>query len=215
MGARNALAALAMYPGLPHGPMRLLLGMALTALDETNDERPACRYFGGESALAEILGGPSKRSRVYEGLKRLDEAGAVTRIVQGRTGKRAVYQLHVDPLTGPASRKAGGSCVPESGTSSVPETGSLGVPESGTPRRTKEPLEEIKREDNSSFATTSLAGLPTDEDDAETKYLAGVERLEAEHGKAQATTAVVSLMSARDVDRHEAVELLVKELELT
>ena len=115
MGARNVGAAIAMYPQLGHRAMRLLVGMALTALDQPTNMQAAQRYFGGRDALADILGyrlpaAPDEsddaarvRSNAYEQVRRalaeLIEAGAVERVSSG-TGKwRSEYLLRV--ATGP------------------------------------------------------------------------------------------------------------------
>jgi len=111
VGARNVGAAIAMYPQLEHRAMRLLLGMALTALDTPTALRPAQRYFGGRDALADILGyrlaaapdesDAARRARksAYEQVRRalaeLIAEGAVTRTVTAENRFRSEYVLHV------------------------------------------------------------------------------------------------------------------------
>jgi len=167
MGARNAIAAYAMYPGLKHRAFRLLVGMALTALDEDNEATNmiARRYFGGENGMCELLG--SARRAVYEALGELLAAGAVSTVVKGRSGARAVYQLHLDPLAREGAASVRETRTQECAGNTHPLRAGFASPsvrETRTPRRTEEPLEEITREEQIPSPSTSPA-----EDEARAK----------------------------------------------
>lgn len=111
MGARNVGSAFTAWADLPHAPFRLLVGMALQALDApTKEGRPARVYFGGEDGMVDILG--RSRSQMYEALARLREVGAVTILEAGRSRHRAVYLLNLDPFQGPGNPDAIGSRKP-------------------------------------------------------------------------------------------------------
>lgn len=58
MGAGNVTAALVYWSDLDDQPMRLLVHMAVVALDEPRHGSEARRYFGGRRAMAEALFGP-------------------------------------------------------------------------------------------------------------------------------------------------------------
>ena len=99
MGARNVAAAFAMWGHLDHGPFRLLVGMALVALDTpTKEGRPARVYFGGEQGMVDLYG--REGSAVYNALSALRKARAVEVMEKGRNGHRAVYKLNLDPFPG-------------------------------------------------------------------------------------------------------------------
>jgi hypothetical protein len=98
MGARNVSACFTLWPHLPHGPFRLLVGMALQSLDAPSKEgRPARVFFGGEDALVDFLG-ESHRATAYRALSALREAGAIEVLDHGRQGHRAVYKLALTPM---------------------------------------------------------------------------------------------------------------------
>ena len=211
MGAKNAMAAYAMYPQLGHGPMRLLVGMALTALDDAHDERPPRLYFGGEDALADLLGGPSKRSRVYEYMRTLDDLGAVTNLVRGRAGKRAVYRLHLDPLEGPVSRNSGPSSVPENGTLSVPENGMQSVPESGTPRSNEGTTQETNFKENSSPTEPQGWAFGTASDNEGFAYEQASKAVQAKHGITRAYELAEAYRQAHGLDDIKAATIALAE----
>lgn len=166
MGARNVSACFAVWPHLPHAAFRLLVGMALTALDNpSSDGRPPRVYFGGEDGMTELLGGG--RSAVYRALATLREAGAVDVLDAGRSGHRAVYKLRLDVI--PSS-----SSVPEVGPTSVPEVGRRASrkrdaerPASGTPRTDQGSDQESRLGKTSPNATHSPAAV----DNARVIYL--------------------------------------------
>lgn len=145
MGAKNVIAALAMYPSLDHAPMRLLVGMAVHSLDDATDRYPAGRAFLGEAALIEIVN--CGKSSLYEHLKKLHAAGAVTTVERGRPGRRAVYQLHLDPTqTRPAQPEANVSG--SAGGSTSGSAGGTGSGPAGGQGATEEPSEEITIKEN-------------------------------------------------------------------
>lgn len=133
MGALNVSACFASWGHLPHPAFRLLVGMALTALDrESAAGRPPRLYFGGEDAMCELIGGSS--SALYRALATLRKEGAIEVADAGRSGHRAVYKLHLDAFESASS-------LPEVGGESVPEVGGTASrkrkaqpPASGTPR---------------------------------------------------------------------------------
>ena len=116
MGARNVSGALALYRHLDHRAMRLLVGMALTALDAPIGDTPARLYYGGQDAMADLLGydvpprdddDPAVtklRRNAHEQVRRaladLRAAGAIDVKVKAVNGRRAVYLLHVATIPG-------------------------------------------------------------------------------------------------------------------
>ncbi|WP_203757238.1 hypothetical protein [Cellulomonas chitinilytica] len=121
VGASNVKAALELHATLEHRAMRALLGMAVTAYDpgKAPAGKLACRYFGGREGIAEILGRPlppeplrsdmtsaateARRARqrafkiVEAVMRELREHRAMTVIVDAHNGRRAEYELHLDP----------------------------------------------------------------------------------------------------------------------
>lgn len=99
MGVRNASAVYVWWPHLTHRDHRLLVRMALSALD---DGQPPV-YFGGWQFLAESLGLDVKgnpnnaKEAVRRALSRLVKAGAVVSSGHARTGRRAEYALTLHP----------------------------------------------------------------------------------------------------------------------
>lgn len=137
MGAKNVSAAYVLWSHLDHAPFRLLVGMALQALDHQGKTgRPARIWFGGQDALVDMLG--RSRTQAYEALKKLKEAGAVEVIDAGRVDHRAVYKLVLDPTA--VSGLPGPKSVRVTRTKRVPVTrnrgsrtpGPLGTTEEGT-----------------------------------------------------------------------------------
>lgn len=121
MGARLVSAVYAMYPGLPHRAKHAAVLMALTALDDPHDDRPAGRYFAGPDPIADGLGfrrdeeGQHTRATlriVGRVLAELYEAGVYEVASHGRNGWRAVYDLNLDPLKGAGRPKPKRQGVP-------------------------------------------------------------------------------------------------------
>src|SRR5690606_3003239 len=133
---------------------RLLVGMAVVALDQTSPEgRPARVYFGGEQAMTELLG--RSRRMTYKALAALRDAGAVELLDAGRNGHRAVYRLQRDPLASvhPKGTQKGAPQVHEQGAPQVPESVHL----VGTPRNHGGATEESREGDTSPEVPVSPA----------------------------------------------------------
>lgn len=95
MGAKNVIACFAMWGHLGHREFRLLVGMALTALDpDDKGTNPPFMYFKGETSMAELVG---SKPAMYRARKALIDAGAVTVVKAGAPGRRAEYRLNLDP----------------------------------------------------------------------------------------------------------------------
>lgn len=159
MGARLVSLALARWTHVSDRAFRLLVRMALTALDEPSPGAPACVYFGGRDLLAMTLrnegGNPQTRYRAVKRLlAELVEAGAIERAQPGRAGQNAVYRLTLDgvraidilPST-PATQ--GGPVSPPEGGLSAPARGATEAP----PRNQEEPQEELSEEEEINLRT--------------------------------------------------------------
>lgn len=115
MGAGNAVQVYTHWRNLGHRPHRLLVHMALTALDSENPPK----YWGGREKLATALGydvpeeppaserGPwaeevhRQRAKAFQAVKQtlreLIKAGAIIRIRQGQYKSNAEYELCLTP----------------------------------------------------------------------------------------------------------------------
>lgn len=109
MGAGNVKSVYASWGHLKDRPMRLLVFMALTALDR--DDTP--RYFGGWKSLAlsglgrqvpDIIDDATRKEAdaIKQDVKRtiqaLRHAGAITLLNTPKIGDQANYELHLKPL---------------------------------------------------------------------------------------------------------------------
>lgn len=133
---------------LTYAEARALGAMALSALDNTQGDRPADLYFGGEEALVLALDGDlpdvgtatyrTRTKAVQTIVKRLLEVRAIERVTEGRRGQRAVYRLtlssyqqpalpvdNVTPIRTPKPRK-GGPHHPPNRVEKHPPNGKLG-----------------------------------------------------------------------------------------
>jgi len=76
---------------------RVLMRMAHTALDETNERAQACLYFGGPDLLAATMPGTgtdaSKQRIARRALEELVALGAVELVNRAGNGRRQVYRL--------------------------------------------------------------------------------------------------------------------------
>ncbi|MEU5945113.1 hypothetical protein ABZ793_06070 [Micromonospora sp. NPDC047465] len=162
MGARLVSLVLARWSHLPDRAFRVVVRMALTALDEATDKVPAATYFGGRDPLIAVLrnerGGD--RDTADRTLKRaigdLIKDTAIERVSAGRAGKNAVYRLTL--LNTPQAIGArhctveiqGDTGCPAEGDTSSPLEGDTGCPEWGTaavpPRNHDEPREDPQEE---------------------------------------------------------------------
>jgi hypothetical protein len=164
MGAANAqLAYIVWGKHLSDLEIRLLVFMALTALDKPTPEQPARMYFGGREHLAIGLGrevpgddDPKGQKAITEAVRRviksLVKAGAIERTTHAREGRRQVYRLHLDRRPGATSGVAlvgHTECGPETHAECGPEThtqrGLRAIP-TVAPRRTEEIKQELTEE---------------------------------------------------------------------
>lgn len=165
MGATLVGLALAHWTHVSDRAFRVLIRMALTALDEPKGDRPAATYFAGRELLATALRSEkaSERSRnrtVALVVAELLEVGAIERADSGRTGHNAVYRLTLDTVK--AARKdpdqGGEFSHPQGGQISHPQGGQFSHPrvaKFATPRNHEEPIEELLEERRVVLTTTS------------------------------------------------------------
>ncbi|MEU4578951.1 hypothetical protein [Nonomuraea sp. NPDC023979] len=111
MGAQLVAAVLANWTHVSDVEFRILVRMALTALDHPKGDRPAALYFGGHEALALALRRPfptgddeaSEKARqnilrdVRRAVTSLIKQGAIESVGGGRAGRRAEYRLLLMP----------------------------------------------------------------------------------------------------------------------
>lgn len=98
MGAHLVAKALTTWaPVVGDKAFRVLVRMALTALDEATETRPACLYFDDPDNLAAAMGGTgsalSRGRLARRGIEELIGRGAVERVNRAKTGSRQVYRL--------------------------------------------------------------------------------------------------------------------------
>lgn len=138
MGARLVSLVLNRWTHLSDRAFRVLIRMALTALDEASETMPAGLYFAGRDPLVEVLrnerGGD--RQTAYRTVKRavaelLDDT-AVERVTAGRAGQNAVYRLTL--LNTPKSIDGHHSTVRIQGDTSSPPEGDTQSPPQGDRR---------------------------------------------------------------------------------
>lgn len=101
MGHRLARAVSEGWPDLPGNAFKVLLRMALVALDQPDKRgRPAELYYGGWEPLADALGHtsltPAAHTAVRKALKTLTDAGVVKPMNHARQGTRQTYRLRLD-----------------------------------------------------------------------------------------------------------------------
>ena len=181
MGAQLVAEVLARWTHLADRPFRVLVRMALTALDRPTAEVPAGVYFAGRDLLAMTLraDGGSEKNRhrtVARAIAELIEQGAVERADSGRQGHNAVYRLTLKggskshPETALTTTTQGGSKGhPQGGSKGHPQGGSWSPPRvapEATPRTQEEPIEELYEETWVEETTTShrsRVNRPSDE----------------------------------------------------
>lgn len=98
MGAHLVAKSLTTWaPVVSDKAFRVLVRMALTALDEPTDDRPACLYFDDPDNLAAAMGGTgnalSRGRLARRGIEELIGRGALERVNRAKTGSRQVYRL--------------------------------------------------------------------------------------------------------------------------
>lgn len=111
MGAQLVAAVLANWTHVSDIEFRILVRMALTALDHPKGDKPAALYFGGRDALALALRRPfptgddeaseKARQNIYRDVRRavtsLIKQGAIECVGEARAGRRAEYRLLLLP----------------------------------------------------------------------------------------------------------------------
>jgi hypothetical protein len=153
MGAQLVNKALAHWTHVSDRAFRLLIRMAVTALDKPKDGKPASIYFGGRELLAMTLrtdkGSDRSRYRVVaRALAELVDAGAIERADSGRQGHNAVYRLTLS--RGRTAQKPPSDGASQDGQFSPPRVADL-----ATPRNQEEPLEDLLKEQRGDVQTTS------------------------------------------------------------
>jgi hypothetical protein len=165
MGATLVAQVLTHWTDLSDPAFRVLVRMAVTALDAPNNGRPAAVYHGGRELLAMSLrsgtGTPRTRYRsVAKAVGELTEAGAIEHLATGWAGQNAVYRLSLgrarsvvphDEMGGPTAHPEGG---PTAHPMDVPSGTKRVVPQH-TPRNQEEPIEERAEEERGSSRTAS------------------------------------------------------------
>lgn len=124
---------------------KVLVAMALQALDKPKDGRPAGLYFGGWQALMVALGytpdGPESAAHtaVKRAVRELKNGEHITPMVTAVRGTRQSYLIHPGGLgkgvqSDPQSEEESGSLTdPKRGSSSDPKWGSDSDPKGGHP----------------------------------------------------------------------------------
>lgn len=161
MGANLVSQVLANWTHLSDRAFRVLVRMALTALDSPTAKQPAAIYHGGRELLALTLRsqGGSERTRnrsVAEAVAELTEAGAIEHLATGWAGQKAVYRLTLAPSEseGMGGPQAHPMDVPTDHPMDVPTARKWMGPEP-TPRNQEEPIEERDEEEGVDLSTAS------------------------------------------------------------
>lgn len=165
MGANLVAQVLTRWTHVSDRAFRVLVRMALTALDKPKDDAPAATYFAGRELLAMTLRteGGTEQSRyraVAKVIAELIEARAIERTDSGRTGHNAVYRLTLGATESAAETPDQGGQLshPQGGQISHPKGGQFRPPRvvnSATPRNQEEPLEELSEERRGDLQTAS------------------------------------------------------------
>lgn len=181
VGANLVSQVLAHWTHVSDRAFRVLVRMALTALDKPTDKQPAAVYHGGRELLAMSLrsekGSASTRYRaVKRAVAELTDAGAIRHLQAGWAGQNAVYRLTLDrarardenqsgpePMGGPTSPPEGGPTSPPMGGPSGTEWGAPEAP----PRNQEELPDEREEEEVVDLSTTSHPPRATAGEDAE------------------------------------------------
>lgn len=132
------LVGMALTKWAPHVPdraFRVLVRMAMTALDEGTEEVPPNLYFGGKDLLLAVLRGErtgtlkSLERSLERAVKDLVELGAIERTNRAFFGERACYKL---TLMGPVridDRAVDNSGEPDTQCRVMPDTHSRAMPD--------------------------------------------------------------------------------------
>ena len=178
MGARLVSLVLVRWTHVSDRAFRVLVRMALTALDEATPNNPALLYFAGQDLLALTLrnerGGrhESVLRNARHALDELIDEGAIKRTRNARSGQNAVYLLTLDgarkidqhPLTSPPQAEPD---VPPEAESHVPAEAEPDVPgwrnPTFPPRNQEEPVEDLEGEEQSADLRTAVTVARTRE----------------------------------------------------
>jgi hypothetical protein len=163
MGASLVVQVLANWSHLSDRAFRVLVRMAVTALDKPQNGQPANIYRAGRDLLAMGLRSEGSAETRYRAVKRavaeLTDAGAIEHLATGWAGQNAVYRLSLErskPAAEPS--RMGGSSDPPVGGSSDPLMGGQIATEwgvSATPPRNQEDLEEERAEEEVGLSQTT------------------------------------------------------------
>jgi hypothetical protein len=161
MGATLVTQVLAHWSHVSDRAFRVLVRMAVTALDKPQNGNPANIYRGGRELLAMSLRnkGGTERTRfrsVAEAVAELTDAGAIEHLVTGWAGQNAVYRLTLgntitDEMGGPKAHPVDGSTAHPM---DVPSARKWMGPEH-TPRNQEEITKERGEEEWGSSTPTS------------------------------------------------------------
>lgn len=176
VGVGLAKVVAARHGGLDGNSYKVLIYMALVALDQPNGKgQPAGLYFGGWEPLALALGwelpadddkSPEANRRrrklrnyVVTALGKLRERGLIEPQERARTGVRQRYRLNLDST--PAS---GAQSTPASGAHLDPSEWGDSTPASGAPRTHEEQGEDLPQDSTThpSASPTGRAGAGAD-----------------------------------------------------
>jgi hypothetical protein len=163
MGATLVTQVLAYWTDVSDPAFRILIRMAVTALDAPSNGRPAAVYHAGRELLAMTFrsqkGSERTRNRaVAKAIAELTELGAIEHLLTGWAGQRAVYKLTLDRVEragmgGPTDHPVGvPTDHPMGGQSATKRV----VPQT-TPRNHEEPIQELKEEESVDLGTASNA----------------------------------------------------------
>jgi hypothetical protein len=169
MGANLVTQVLAHWTNLSDRAFRVLVRMAVTALDTPSKGRPAAVYHGGRELLAMSLRGDGGTIRtryrtVAKAVAELTEAGAIDHLATGWAGQNAVYKLTLDRAhsTGDGEARDDEMGGPSAHPMDVPTGHPMGVRSDTewmcaeyTPRNQEEPLKERDEEEVVDVPTTS------------------------------------------------------------
>ncbi|GMA24680.1 hypothetical protein GCM10025864_24390 [Luteimicrobium album] len=138
MGNQNVRLVYGTWGDLPHLPFRVLVYMALLALDEASDKKPARRCWASREQLAvSVLPPPDSRREgdvetakrsVKRAITKLVEVGALVRVQRGGYAGTAEFDLIFDRRQGAAERTP---THPATDASTASPRGPLNVPLQG------------------------------------------------------------------------------------
>lgn len=179
MGASLVAQVLARWTHVSDRAFRVLVRMAVTALDKPKDGKPANIYHGGRELLAMALrtDGGSADTR-YRAVKRavaeLSEAGAIQHIQSGWAGRNAVYRLTLGATDSvadddPEADGMGGLIdPPEGGLFDPPNGGPVNDNKGGgsSPPKEHEDQEDMERAEEKAGVDPSTTSHPPRENDA-------------------------------------------------